>query len=156
MVIRLDGCRLPNNDAVHVISGWSTDTQQQTEWEMHMQAQTIDARIVLMIRAFVFVLIVAVATPMIASADDEQDRHAECSIGGYETYLECFEDTVGNSDERGPAAVTRPAIVLGTLSDFLFIELNMWGADFDLTPAGTPYFPSPVRDSIIDSQITTY
>ncbi len=154
-MIRLDGCRLPNNDAVDVISGWSTDTQQQTEWEMHMQAQTIDARIVLMIRAFVFVLIVAVATPLTASAADE-DEFSECMSGGYDTYLECFEATVGNSDERGPAAVTRPAIVLGTLSDVLFMELNTWGADFDLAPAAIPYLPSPMRDSVIDSQITTY
>jgi hypothetical protein len=122
---------------------------------MHMQAQTIDARIVLTILAFVLALVVAVATPLVASATDEHE-FSKCRSGGYDTVLECFEDTVGNSGERGPAAVARPAFLAGTLSDILFMELNMWGADFDVTPRATPYFPSPERDSIIDNRITTY
>ena len=125
------------------------------EREMHMQAQTIDVRVVLTVFAVMFAL-VAAATPRIASATDESDEFWGCRTGNYDTYLECIEATVGNNDDRGPAAVARPAIVAGTLADFLFIELNLWGADFDFTPRAAPYFPSPAHDSIIDSRITVY
>lgn len=121
-----------------------------------MQAQTIGARIVLTILALVFALIVAVAMPLTASAADEPDEYAECQTRGYDTYLECIEAIMGNSGERGPAAIARPAIFPSTLDDFLFLDLNMWGADFDFAPPSAPYFPSPMHDSIIDSRVTSY
>ena len=121
-----------------------------------MQAQTIDARIVLTALAFVFALVVVAAAPLTALAADGPDEFAECRTGSYVTYLECIEANVGISGQRGTASVDRPAFVLGTDTDFLFMELNMWGEDFAFTPRAMPYFPSPERNSIIDSSITTY
>ena len=125
-----------------------------SDWEMHMQARTIDVRIVLTTLAIVFAF--AVAIPLTTRAADEPDEFPMCWTGSYVTYLECVQANLGFGSERGTAAVEQTAIVRDTITDFRYMEMNTWGEDFTIAPLAAPYFPTPDDASLRHSGTISY
>lgn len=122
-----------------------------------MQAQTIDARITLTVLAFVFALVVAVATQLTTTAADGPDEVSMCWTGSYLMYLECVEVNVGVTSERGTASIDRPAIVRDTVTDYAFMEQNTWGEGFDPTRFSAPsHFPNPDDASLTHNGMPSY
>lgn len=121
-----------------------------------MQAQAIDARIMLTVLAFVLALTVAVAAPLTGRAADGPDVFSMCWTVSGIMELECIEANDGTGDERGTASVARPEIVRDTVTDYIFMEQNTWGEDFDYTPVIAPYFPSWDDFSLRHNGIVSY
>jgi hypothetical protein len=108
---------------------------------MHMQMLTHDTRIVLTLLTFAFALAVAVAHPLPAGATDRQNEFPMCWTGSYVSYLECVEINVETSRERDITTVGRLAIVPNTVTDYLYMEMNVWGTDFEFAPRTAPRLP---------------
>jgi len=120
-----------------------------------MQAQTIDARIMLTILTFVFALAVVVGAPLATMAADGPDDFPMCWTGSYVTYLECVEANGGPGGVRGTASVARPEIVRDTVTDYGFMEQNTWGEHFVFAPTG-PHFPNAEDATFIQDGMPTY
>jgi hypothetical protein len=124
---------------------------------MHMRAQSINARIILSVVAFMTALIIAVAMPMMSRAAGDADEFPMCWTGSYITYLECVEVNGGSTGERGTASVARPAIVRDTITDYAYMEQNTWGENFDSTRLIQPsYFPTADEASLVHNGIPSY